>query len=123
MLVTLDEVNLYSSIPSFTVPSVTGLDDNSGAAIIDVPTRTISSSSGSETDLVRRQPIDLPISSRRHDQANFFHQRMENVALRSDEFSSVNNVSQRQLSDGELGFLSRGLSFCPVPNDDGLNLI
>ena len=91
-------------------------DHSSSAAVIDLPTQIISSNSSSETDLNRTQPKDTPISLRRQNQAGFLHPRMENVALRSDEFSSVINLSHRQLSDSELSVLSRGLSFCPVPD-------
>ena len=40
---------------------------------------------------------------------------MEKVALSSDKYFNVINLSQRELTLNELDVLSKGLSFCPVP--------
>ena len=97
-------------------------DDISDATIHDIACQTIPPCTSSEIVADSQYTSTLNTTENRH-LAGILHHRMENVILRSDEFSSVINLSQRRLSDTEVSVLSKGFSFCPVPRDiDGLKL-
>ena len=46
---------------------------------------------------------------------------MDYVTLRQDKFSAVINLSSRILSDVEFLALSKGMNFCPVPEQVDLH--
>ena len=105
-------IPVNNDLPSLCSPVAHSVPVSTIAQNVDIQNSTSSSPDAS----VPTFPIS-PTSVPTPDISDgYLSPNMDPVQLRGDGFKAVVNLSSRILSDTELGVLSKGLSFCPVPN-------